>query len=142
MLISLSPPPLAILDGFRGAGELCQRESIAGTGELCQRASLGQLDPISTIVSSVVGSGASIFKTIQDSKLAKKQLSLEAQQIKEQKAEAAQQFALQQAQAITGPVESHIMDQKIALYAVGGVALLVAGLFLVSTVKLAKKETK
>ena len=146
MLISLAPPPLAPLHGVQ---ELCMRDGVAGSGELCQResiAGLGQgLDPISavsTAVASVVGSAASFFNTKAQAKIAKKQIGLETQQLKAQKEEAARQFAMQQVEAIKGPIEAHIMDQKLALIAVGGVALLIAGVFLVSTVKLAKKEKK
>ena len=160
MFISLAPPPLPILEGIRGAGELCSRDGVA---ELCQRqglgchtillpmlftatgstgekhissiSGLGQIDPISAVVSSVVGSGASIFKTIEDTKTAKNAISLETAQLKAANTEAARTFAMQQAEAAKAPAESKLLDQKLALIAIGSVALIVAGVFLISTVR-------
>ena len=42
---------------------------------------------------------------------------------------------MQQAEAAKAPAESKLLDQKLALIAIGSVALIVAGVFLISTVR-------
>lgn len=111
MLISTVPPPLpAHLNG------------------------LG-FDPMSILGGGILNAGASIFSTIEQGKIAKKQAELAAAALKEQKTVDARNWALQQVSLALQPSESRRQEQIIGLAAVGGVAVLLSAIFLISAAK-------
>jgi uncharacterized membrane protein YuzA (DUF378 family) len=136
-------PPLPFPPGFfQGLDDVC------GVGEICSRddyqlegiAGMGQLGPISAITGGIVGGAASIFSTIEQKKESDEQAALEAQALKLQKQEDARNFALTQAQIAQQPAQEKQTTTMLALYAIGGIAAIVSGIFLVAAIR-SKKDT-
>jgi hypothetical protein len=131
MMFPIPYPPLetAAMSGVCGTGDLCSRNNhFAGLGGL---AALSQLSPFSAIL----GGAGSAITAIEQKKAADEQASLETQQLKLEKLQNAQNFAEAQAEAQAKPSEEKRMIQTVALFGVGGVALLVSGIFLISAMK-------
>jgi len=125
--VSVAPPPLPVLEGMHDAGELCQRGDVRGMG-------LG-FDP-SILAAGIIAPIAGIFKAKEETKAAKATAKVEAQAVKAATQQAAREFAMEQAKAITEPLEAQRRDQMIGLIAIGAVALLISGTFLISTMRM------
>ncbi len=126
MLISIAPPPLHLY-GLRDAGYLCQ-PSQTGMG----------FDP-TMLLTSVLSPISQYFVAKEQSKTAKKAIALEASKLKTEKDQDARDYALARAQsqadALTNPAEEKRKEQMIVLFAVGGAALVISGLFIMGAVK-------
>lgn len=122
MLISFAPPPLPHHIGlYEGVATLCP----TGLG----------FDPISLIGGGILGPITSFLKTKSDEKIAKKQIQLQAAQLRAEKEQAAREYALTQAQSLAQPSADKRRDQIIALSAVGGAAVLISGLLIMAAAK-------
>jgi len=132
MLVSAPYPPLPIgQSGLDHTGRLC---------ELCKQEPLGDLgfafDP--GMVTIPLGIGASIFQTMAAKDIAKKQAKLEAAALKAQRENNAREFAMAQAQMQALPAEQNRLMQTYALYAIGGVAVVVSGIFFIAAIRAGK----
>lgn len=124
MLISVAPPPLPPTIG--------QFDEVATLCTLCPSRGLSG-DPFG--ITDVLGLVSNYFQSKSQEKIAKKQISVEQQQLKEQKAEAARAFAQSQAQDLSQPATQTRQQQIIVLTAVGGAAVLIAGLLIFGAIK-------
>ena len=113
MLISTAIPPLP-MEGMNG---------------------LSQGDPFSALFGGVLNAGASIFSTITQAGIAKKQQAIEKAALQEQKTVDWRNWALQQAAVLTQPSQTQHTEQVIALGAIGGVALIISAIFLISATR-------
>lgn len=111
------------------AGEICRPEGIDGLD------GLAQMDIASSVVAGVMAPVAAYLGVKAQTDVAKKQLSLEASALKAQKAEMARQAAQQQAEALIEPEVQARNQQIMAMVAIGGIALLLSGFFIISAVK-------
>ncbi len=118
MLISPMPPGLA---RFSDAGAFCPTgDGLSG-------------DPFG--ITDVVGIVSNFINARKQEKIQKQQIGVEQATLKQQKVVDAQNFAAQQAVILAAPSEHKRQDQMLALFAVGGAAVLVAGLFIYGAVK-------
>jgi len=129
VLISAAFPPLPVPPGL-SAGELCTREPIGRLG------SMG-LDPtgIATAVTGGISAVGGIFQTLAAEKIAKKQAKVQEAQIKAEREQNARDFAIAQAQMLALPAEQSRLAQTYALWAVGGVAVFIGGIFLIAAIR-------
>ena len=142
-MMPVPAPPLPFPSGFFQSG----MEDVCGAGEICSRSDrqlegLGEnhglgfdLSPLS----AVFGAGAGIFGAITQKHIADKQASLEAAALKAQKEQNAREFALAKVQIAQLPSQQKRTTTLIALYAIGGVAALISGIFLVAAIRGKKK---
>ncbi len=91
--------------------------------------------PIVAAVAALVGSVMSYMSARVQAKVATKQVGVEEAQLKQEKLENAQQFALQQALLYKQPADQQRQEQIMGLAAIGGTALLISGIFIFSAVK-------
>lgn len=116
MLISNALPPLpAALEGLDALG-------------------IG-LDPFSAIFGTIAQAGASIFSTVKQADIAKKQIGLEEAKLREQKAIDAREWALQQAEVLVTPSAKRRQEQVIGLTAIVGISVILSAIFIISAVK-------
>jgi hypothetical protein len=132
MLVSMwsMPPPDALL-------------GVNDQAEVCHDCGLGQLDPATAAAAAI----PSIFTSIESlvGKSPEEQMEkLQEQQydaaLKAQKEQAAQQFAQATLDAKVAPSESRRTGEVVALWAVGGVAAIVALSFVYATIKKGGKK--
>jgi hypothetical protein len=88
----------------------------------------------------ILGPIATIYKTIEESKIAKSQSKLEQQKMKAQKEQDARDLAMSQAQQQVKPFEEKRKQQITALYAVGGAAALISLVFIIAAVRRGKSQ--
>lgn len=130
MLVTASYPPLPIgQSGLDHTGRLC---------ELCKQQPLGDLGFDIGWVTSPLSLVGDIFKTVAAKDIAKKQAKLETAALKAQRESNAREFALAQAQMQALPAEQNRLRQTYALYAIGGVAVVVSGIFLIAAIRAGK----
>ncbi len=86
-------------------------------------------------ITDVLGIVSNFMAQKSQEKIAKKQIEVQQAQLKQVKVENAQSFAQQQASALVADSEKQRQDQVMALFAVGGAAVVVAGLFIYGAVK-------
>ena len=108
-------------------------------GELCMRDHTG-LGLIPFDPGQILGPIATIYKTVEESKIAKSQTKLEQQKIKSQKEQDARELAMAQAQGQLKPFEEKRKQQITALYAVGGAAALISLVFIIAAVRRGKNQ--
>ncbi len=121
MLINASPPPLPQMFG------------IGDTAALCPTGGGLSGDPFG--ITDVVGIVSNWINARKAEKIQQKQIGVEQAALKQQKVVDAENFAAQQAMALTQASEKKRQDQMIGLIAIGGAAVLVAGLFIYGAVK-------
>lgn len=95
---------------------------------------LGILEPFS-LITGILGPVSDFLKTKSQEKIAKKQLALQAAELKAEKEEAAREYALTQAQSFAQGSVDKRRDQTIVLAAVGGAAVLISALLIVGAMK-------
>lgn len=127
MFVVAPIPPQFLQSDFAECGELCRdsRMTSQGMGEL------GFVDAIA----GMVGSIGNYFAVKEQVKAVKKQVSLQAQALKAQKENDARTFALTQAQLQALPYEAQRNTQIYTLYAIGGAAAIVSGIFILAAVR-------
>ncbi len=119
MLINAMPPPLPV--GFNGTAALCPtRSGLMG-------------DPFG--ITDVLGIVSNWISARRQEKIQDKQIGIERAALKHQTAVDAGNFAAQQAAALVAPSTKQRQDQMIALIAIGGAAVIVAGLFIYGAVR-------
>lgn len=129
MLINAAPPPLP---GF---------SFVADTAALCPPGIAGMSgDPFG--ITDVIGAAVSFINAQGQQKIAKKQIAVQKDALTQQKLVDAENYALQQqgyaaqqAMTLAATSEKERSDQMLALMGVGGVAVVVAGLFIYGAVK-------
>lgn len=120
MLINPIVPPLGFV-GFNDTAALCPTgDGLSG-------------DPFG--ITDVLGIVSNFITAKKQEKIQQKQIGVEQAQLKQQKVVDAQNFAAQQATTLAAPSEQKRQDQMIALIAIGGAAVLVAGLFIYGAVR-------
>lgn len=126
MLIAPTPPPLPTL------------ATLCGTAALCQRGRGLGFDP-TLLIGTVLKPISDFFVAKEQSKVAKKQIALQAKVLKDEKDRDARDFAYAQAQqqvdALVKPDDERRKEQLIVLTAVGGAALVISALFIVGAMK-------
>ncbi len=120
MLINFAPPPLPGFVGFNDTGVLCRAKGMSG-------------DPFG--ITDVLGIVSNYINARKQAKEQDKQIGVEQAALKQQKVVDAQNYAAQQALVLTAASEKKRQDQVIALFGVGAVAVVVAGLFIYGAVK-------
>lgn len=128
MLISPLYPPLAPLDGITGEPAMMPPPRLGLNGL--------SGDPFG--ITDVLGLVSSWMQTKSQEKIAKKQIGVEQQQLKEQRLEDARGFAQQQAATLAQPSETKRQDQMIGLVLVGGGALVLSAILIMGAVKARK----
>lgn len=95
-------------------------------------------DP-SMLFTSILGPIEDFWKTKEQSKIAKKQIQFQQQQLKAEKEFAARQSAVDTAESIANQSAQKRQEQSLALVGIVGAALIVSSLFIMGAVK-AKKS--
>lgn len=122
MLISAAVPPLPL--SCSGIGAIA---ALYPTGDGLSG------DPFG--ITDFFGAAVSYINANKQQKIQKEQVGLERSALKQQKITDAQAFAAEQAAARIAPDEDRRKNQEMALYAVGGVAVIVTGLLIVGAMK-------
>lgn len=119
MLINAAPPPLPGFVGFNDTAALCPN-GLSG-------------DPFG--ITDVVGIVSNWLTAKKQQKIQEKQIGVEQAALKQQKVVDAENFSAQQAVALTAVSEKKRQDQMIALIAIGGAAVVIAGFLIYGAVK-------
>ncbi len=112
MLFNESPPPLPLAFTYPS--------SLSG-------------DPFG--ITDVLGIVSNFITARKQEKIQKQQIGVEQAQLKQVKLQNAQDYAQQQAVALTGESEKRRQEQVLALFAIGGAAVIVAGILIYGAVK-------
>jgi hypothetical protein len=129
MLVNDYAPSFPSITGIADTAALCP------TG--CSMDGLG-FDP-SMLFTSILGPIEDFWKTKEQSKIAKKQIQFQQQQLKAEKEFAARQSAVDTAESIANQSAQKRQEQSLALVGIVGAALIVSSLFIMGAVK-AKKS--
>ena len=128
-------PPLPFPPGYV-SGISGPMSDVCGAGEICSRnGGMGSLiDPLAPLTAAFSAAGG-IFGAITQKQIADKQNKLEMAMLKAQREQNARDFALAKAEIAKLPAEQKRTTTLIALYALGGVAVVVSGIFLIAAIR-------
>lgn len=111
----------------------------ANTGYMCgERYGVGAIDPVTFGVEAgggIINAAGNIFGTIQAGKIAKVQEKTKQKMLKAQQDQLSREAALDQAQSFAAPYASARRNQVIALWAIGGLAAIIALGFVTAAVR-------
>lgn len=119
MLINVAPPPLPGFVGFNDAAEP-RYSGMSG-------------DPFG--ITDVLGIVSNFIQAKKADKEQDKQIGVERAQLKQQKLVDTENLAVAQATTLSAPSQQQRQDQVYALMAIGGAAVIIAGLFIFGAVK-------